>query len=89
MLIQAFSPDSSQESPSRRAAVRRLATSLPEPGSVKPKAPSAPAASCGSTCRLSAALPKRPIGQQQTELLTLIVTAVAGQTRASSSTAST
>ncbi len=86
-MIQAFSPSRIQESPSRRAVDFIEAASLPEPGSVRQKPPIAfPEASSGSTASFSSALPKREIGQQQTELLTLIVTAVDGQMRATSST---
>ena len=78
-MIQAFSPLSTQKSPSRRAVVFRLPASLPAPGSVRPKPPTAsPVASAGSTFRFSSSLPKWTIGQQQTELVTLIVTATAG-----------
>ncbi len=69
--------------------VFRLPASLPAPGSVRPKPPSfSPAARTGSTFRFSASLPKWTIGQQQTELVTLMVTATAGSTRETSSTAS-
>jgi hypothetical protein len=65
-------------------------TSLPAPGSVSPKPPSAPPeARSGSTRRFSSSLPKRLIGQQQTELVTLMVTATAGSAREISSMATT
>ncbi len=89
-MIQAFSPSSTQKSPSRRAVVRMPPASLPAPGSVRPKPPIAsPEASGGSTRRFSSSLPKRAIGQQQTELVTLMVTATAGSTRETSSIART
>ena len=47
-----------------------------------------PDASEGNTLRFRASLPKRLIGQQQTELVTLMVTATAGSTREISSMAS-
>ncbi len=90
LVIHAFSPSSTHSSPSRRARVRRLATSLPEPGSVRPKPPSvSPPASSRSARSRSSSLPNCRIGQQQTELVTLTVTATDGQARASSSTATT
>ena len=56
--------------------MRRLATSLPEPGSVRPKPPSvSPPASSRSARSRSSSLPNCRIGQQQTELVTLTVTA--------------
>ena len=48
-----------------------------------------PEARGGRTLRLSSSEPKREIGQQQTELVTLIVAAIEGQTTANSSTAIT
>ena len=87
LVIHAFSPSSTQESPSRRARVRMPLGSEPAPGSVRPKPPRAPAASSGRVRALSSALAKRESGQQHTELLTLIVTATDGEMRASSSTA--
>ncbi len=89
LVIQAFWPLSTQKSPSRCAVVFRLPASLPAPGSVRPKPPSvSPEASDGSTRRFSSSLPKRTIGQPQTELVTLIVTATAASAREISSTAS-
>ena len=87
-MIQAFSPLSTQKSPSRRAVVLRLPASLPAPGSVRPKPPRvSPEARAGSTRRFRSSPPKRKIGQQQTELVTLMVTATAGSTREISSMA--
>src|SRR5689334_10083323 len=85
LVIQAFSPFSTQESPSRVAVVFIAPASLPDPGSVRQKPPMWPLASSGSALRFTVSDPKRTIGQAQTELVTDTVTAVEGQTRASSS----
>ena len=88
LVIQAFSPFSTHSSPSTMAVVFIDPASDPELGSVRPKPPMAsPPASSGSTRCFRSSEPYFWIGQQQTELLTDMVTEIDGQTAASSSTA--
>ena len=76
LVIQAFSPSSTQSSPSRRAVVRMRGGVAARAGLGQAEAAERLAAAelGGSTLRLSSSLPKWTIGQQQTELETLMVT---------------
>jgi hypothetical protein len=67
-VIHIFVPERTQSSPSRRAAVRMWAGSLPKSGSVSPKHPiTSPAAIPGSHACFCSSEPNRQIGNMASD----------------------
>ena len=88
LVMNALVPLMTHSSPSSTAVVRVAPASVPPPGSVSPKAPSAsPEASRGSHSARWASVPKRRIGIAPSETAASRVIATLESTRASSSIA--